>query len=72
MSVGSNTGCNFLTDSQKISSSSSHERATFFFDLLNVDSPKPDLIKSADAAYSKLSRLTSNIGGLVEANKLSK
>ena len=68
MSVNSDTCGTFLTNSQKNSpsSSSSHERATFFHGLLNVDFPKPNLIKSADAAYFKLSCLTSNMGSLVE------
>jgi len=41
-------------------------RTTYFHDLLNVDSPEADLIKDADAIYSKMSRITSNIGGIVE------
>jgi len=45
---------------------SSIDRITYFHDLLNIDSPEADLIKSTDAVYSKMSRLTSNIGGFVE------
>jgi len=41
-------------------------RTTYFHDLLNVDSPEADLIKATDHIYSKLSRITSNIGGFVE------
>eukprot|EP00554_Chaetoceros_debilis_P002774 CAMPEP_0194087082 /NCGR_PEP_ID=MMETSP0149-20130528/23754_1 /TAXON_ID=122233 /ORGANISM="Chaetoceros debilis, Strain MM31A-1" /LENGTH=544 /DNA_ID=CAMNT_0038770349 /DNA_START=176 /DNA_END=1810 /DNA_ORIENTATION=+ len=41
-------------------------RTTYFHDLLNIDTPEADLIISTDAAYSKFSRITSNIGGLVE------
>lgn len=40
--------------------------ATYFHDLLNIDSEEADLIKSTDAVYSKLSRISSNIGGIVE------
>jgi hypothetical protein len=43
------------------------DRTTYFHDLLNIDSPEADLIKSTDSVYSKLSRITSNIGGIVEA-----
>ena len=39
---------------------------TYFHDLLNIDSEEADLIKSADAFYSKMSRMTSNIGGPIE------
>jgi hypothetical protein len=42
------------------------ERSTYFHDLLNIDSPEADLIKATDAVYSKMSRITSNIGGFVE------
>lgn len=45
---------------------SRNERITYFHDLLNIDSPEADLIKATDAIYSKMSRLTSNIGGPVE------
>jgi len=41
-------------------------RTTYFHDLLNIDSEQADLIKSTDAVYSKMSRITSNIGGVVE------
>jgi len=41
-------------------------KSTYFHDLLNIDSPEADLIKATDAAYSKMSRITSNMGGLVE------
>jgi len=40
---------------------------TYFHDLLNVDSEEADLIKDTDAMYSKMSRITSNIGGPFEA-----
>jgi len=39
---------------------------TYFHDLLNIDSDEADLIKSTDAAYSKMSRITSNLGGYFE------
>ena len=39
---------------------------TYFHDLLNIDSEEADLIKSTDAVYSKMSRITSNMGGVVE------
>ena len=39
---------------------------TYFHDLLNIDSEEADLIKSADAFYSKMSRITSNFGGPIE------
>jgi hypothetical protein len=45
---------------------SGSKRTTYFHDLLNIDSPEADLIKATDAAYSKMSRITSNIGGTVE------
>ena len=45
---------------------SNESRSVFFHDLLNIDSPEADLIKDTDAMYSKLSRITSNIGGVVE------
>lgn len=41
-------------------------RETYFHDLLNVDSSEADLIKSTDALYSKMSRITSNLGGIFE------
>eukprot|EP00557_Chaetoceros_sp_GSL56_P001573 CAMPEP_0176501172 /NCGR_PEP_ID=MMETSP0200_2-20121128/14010_1 /TAXON_ID=947934 /ORGANISM="Chaetoceros sp., Strain GSL56" /LENGTH=548 /DNA_ID=CAMNT_0017900023 /DNA_START=57 /DNA_END=1700 /DNA_ORIENTATION=+ len=41
-------------------------RTTYFHDLLNIDSPEADLIKATDATYSKMSRITSNMGGVVE------
>ena len=44
----------------------SSDRTTYFHDLLNIDSPEADLIKSTDEVYSKMSRITSNIGGVVE------
>ncbi len=44
----------------------SKDRTTYFHDLLNIDSPEADLIKSTDEVYSKMSRITSNIGGVVE------
>lgn len=47
--------------------SPSASRTTYFHDLLNIDSQEADLIKATDAIYSKMSRLTSNIGGFVEA-----
>lgn len=47
-------------------SGSDSGRSTYFHDLLNIDSPEADLIKATDAAYSKMSRITSNIGGVVE------
>ena len=53
-------------DEDSSSSSSPGDRTTYFHDLLNIDSPEADLIKSADAIYSKMSRITSNIGGVVE------
>ena len=43
------------------------DRTTYFHDLLNIDSPEADLIKSTDAVYSKMSRITSNLGGFIEA-----
>lgn len=46
--------------------STSKDRTTYFHDLLNIDSPEADLIKSTDEVYSKMSRLTSNIGGIIE------
>lgn len=39
---------------------------TYFHDLLNIESEEANLIKSTDAVYSKLSRISSNIGGIVE------
>jgi len=42
------------------------DRTTYFHDLLNIDSPEADLIHSTDAVYSKMSRITSNIGGPIE------
>lgn len=42
------------------------DRTTYFHDLLNIDSPEADLIKATDAAYSKMSRITSNMGGFIE------
>jgi len=60
MSVDSETKDAFLDQS------CSQPRTTYFHDLLNIDSPEADLIKSTDAIYSKMSRLTSNIGGPVE------
>lgn len=42
------------------------DRTTYFHDLLNIDSPEADLIKSTDAIYSKMSRITSNLGGFIE------
>mmetsp|Transcript_22298 Transcript_22298/g.32592 ORF Transcript_22298/g.32592 Transcript_22298/m.32592 type:complete len:552 (+) Transcript_22298:70-1725(+) len=44
----------------------STDRTTYFHDLLNIDSPEADLIKATDAVYSKMSRITSNMGGVVE------
>lgn len=41
-------------------------RETYFHDLLNIDSSEADLIKSTDALYSKMSRITSNLGGIFE------
>ena len=41
-------------------------RTTYFHDLLNIDSPEADLIHSTDAFYSKMSRITSNLGGPFE------
>ena len=41
-------------------------RTTYFHDLLNIDSSEADLIKETDAVYSKMSRITSNLGGFVE------
>mmetsp|Transcript_14 Transcript_14/g.16 ORF Transcript_14/g.16 Transcript_14/m.16 type:complete len:582 (-) Transcript_14:50-1795(-) len=41
-------------------------RTTYFHDLLNIDSEEADLIKATDETYSKMSRLTSNLGGYVE------
>jgi len=67
MSVDEDTNSTFLSDAQQPSSSStSTKRTTYFHDLLNIDSPEADLIKSTDIIYSKLSRLTSNIGGPIE------
>lgn len=43
------------------------DRTTYFHDLLNIDSSEADLIKTTDAAYSKMSRITSNLGGVIEA-----
>lgn len=37
-----------------------------FHDLLNIDSPESDLIKSTDEMYSKWSRRASELGGVVE------
>jgi len=39
---------------------------TYFHDLLNIDSPEAQLIKDMDKAYSKGSRLATEIGGPVE------
>ena len=44
----------------------SKDRTTYFHDLLNIDSEEADLIKSTDAVYSKMSRITSNLGGMIE------
>lgn len=38
----------------------------YFHDLLNIDSEEADLIKATDALYSKMSRITSNMGGIFE------
>jgi len=39
---------------------------TIFHDLLAIESPEANLIKEADALYSKGSRLASELGGVVE------
>lgn len=39
---------------------------TIFHDLLNIESPESDLIKSTDELYSKFSRMASEIGGVAE------
>lgn len=57
---------NVDNDNDEVNSTKSNDRTTYFHDLLNIDSPEADLIKSTDAVYSKMSRLTSNIGGFVE------
>mmetsp|Transcript_18254 Transcript_18254/g.25720 ORF Transcript_18254/g.25720 Transcript_18254/m.25720 type:complete len:565 (+) Transcript_18254:130-1824(+) len=45
-----------------------HEKdtTTYFHDLLNIDSPEATLIKDMDKAYSKGSRLASELGGPIE------
>jgi len=53
-------------DAPSSPSFTSKDRTTYFHDLLNIDSPEADLIKSTDEVYSKMSRITSNIGGVVE------
>jgi len=45
---------------------SAKDRSTYFHDLLNIDSPEADLIKATDETYSKMSRIASNMGGLIE------
>lgn len=60
--------CSWALDADKDNSTgvSNKDRSTYFHDLLNIDSPEADLIKATDAAYSKMSRIASNMGGLVE------
>ena len=41
-------------------------KATYFHDLLNIDSPEATLIKDMDKLYSKGSRMATEIGGPVE------
>jgi len=41
-------------------------RATYFHDLLNIESPEAQLIRDTDKLYSKLSRYATEIGGPVE------
>jgi len=53
-------------DQDNNGTTTSTPRTTYFHDLLNIDSPEADLIKSTDAVYSKMSRFTSNMGGVVE------
>ncbi len=53
-------------DEDTTSAISTKDRTTYFHDLLNIDSPEADLIKSTDAVYSKMSRITSNMGGVIE------
>jgi len=40
--------------------------ATYFHDLLNIDSPEATLIKDMDKLYSKGSRMATELGGAVE------
>eukprot|EP00546_Thalassionema_frauenfeldii_P014156 CAMPEP_0178909592 /NCGR_PEP_ID=MMETSP0786-20121207/8612_1 /TAXON_ID=186022 /ORGANISM="Thalassionema frauenfeldii, Strain CCMP 1798" /LENGTH=460 /DNA_ID=CAMNT_0020581719 /DNA_START=128 /DNA_END=1506 /DNA_ORIENTATION=- len=49
-------------------SASDDTKDAYFHDLLHIDSssPEADLIESTDQAYSKMSRLTSQMGGLIE------
>jgi hypothetical protein len=54
-------------DSNNNVSSGAVDRTTYFHDLLNIDSEEADLIMSTDAAYSKMSRITSNLGGFFES-----
>eukprot|EP00798_Chlamydomonas_sp_ICE-L_P007873 gene7873-1083_t len=44
----------------------SNKGATYFHDLLGIDSPEAQLIKDMDKWYSKGSRLASEMGGMVE------
>jgi hypothetical protein len=41
-------------------------KATYFHDLLNIDSVEAQLIKDMDKLYSKGSRLATEMGGVVE------
>lgn len=60
--------CSWALDADADNSTgvSTKDRSTYFHDLLNIDSPEADLIKATDAVYSKMSRIASNMGGLVE------
>lgn len=41
-------------------------RTTYFHDLLNIDSPEATMIKEMDKGYSQMSRLATEMGGMVE------
>ena len=58
--------CSWAMHADEDSGSTPTGRTTYFHDLLNIDSPEADLIKDTDAIYSKMSRITSNMGGVVE------
>ena len=42
-------------------------RATYFHDLLNIESPEATMIREMDKGYSQMSRLATEMGGAVEA-----
>ncbi len=58
--------CSWALHADEDAMQKSVDRTTYFHDLLNIDSPEADLIKATDAVYSKMSRITSNLGGVIE------